>query len=173
MKHSMINTRQTVVLNVKKAYFELLKSYRLMGVYQEAVDLAEEQVGRAQTMLEIGSASQAEVFQAKVNLGSQKMNLIQQKNVIEIARANLNNALGRNPSTPLEVTEDETEPSFPEYQFEEAVKIAIENNQDIKSQELQVLANRYGISIEKARYLPQVGLGVTYSRNNDEIETRV
>ncbi len=171
-QHSLISTKQTVILNVKKAYYELLKAYRLQEVYQEAVSLAQEQVNRAQAMFDIGLASQAEVFQAKVTLGSNQMNLITQQNLVEMAHANLNNALGRNPSTPFKLIEDKTEPIFPDYQFEDAVNTAISSNQDIKTLELQAKAYMYSIRAAKARYMPSIGASVSYSRNNDDY-TRV
>jgi outer membrane protein len=170
--HTMISTRQSVILNVKRAYYELLKAYGLEEVYQEAVKLAKEQVDRSQTMMDIGLASQAEVYQARVNLGSQRMKLITQQNLTEIAKANLNNALGRNPSTPIKVASNDGSQIFSEVDFDEAVNTALENNQEIKTLEMDAKANSYAINVEKARYLPTIGASVTYSRNNDDI-TRV
>ncbi len=167
-QYSMISTKQTVILNVKKAYYELLKAYRLQEVYQEAVKLAQDQVNRSQAMYDIGLASQAEVFQAKVNLGSNQLNLITQQNLVEIAHANLNNALGRNPSTPYKLIEDKSEPIFPTYQFEEALNTSLGNNQDIKTLELQAKAYMYSTRAAKGRYLPSIGASVSYARNNDD-----
>jgi len=167
--YTMISTKQAVVLNVKQAYYELLKAIHLQEVYEGAVKLAEEQLKRAQTMMEIGLASQAEVYQAKVNLGSNQRNLLTQKNLVAIARANLNNALGRDPGIPVDVIEDETEPTFPDYSFEDAIKIAIDNNQEIKALELQAKADLYSYRVARARYMPTIGAALSYTRNNDEI----
>ena len=167
--HTMISTRQAVILNVKRAYYELLKAYRLEEVYQEAVNLAKEQVDRSQTMMDIGLASQAEVYQARVNLGSQRMRLITQQNLTEIAKANLNNALGINPSTPIKVASDGGSQIFSEIDFEQAVNIALENNQEIKTLEMDAKANGYAINVEKGRFLPTIAASINYSRSNDDI----
>ena len=169
---SMTNTRQQVILNVKKAYYELLKSLGLVQVYQDAVKLADEQVERVKTMMEIGLASQAEVFQARVNLGEQRQLSITQRNIVEIAKADLNNALGRDPSIPIEIIEDAESPTFTTHQFEEAVKLAAANNPQIKALEMEAKANRYAIRIERAKFLPDIGFGFNYNRVNDDI-TRV
>lgn len=168
-KYSMLNTRQSVILNVEQAYYELLKAQRLADVYQEAVNLAEEQVNRAQTMMDIGLASQAEVYQAKVNLGTNQRNLLTQKNLVAIARANLNNALGRDPSIEVRIIEDESAPIFPQYSFEEAVRVAIENNQEIKALELQAQSYYYNYKVAQTLFMPTIGANLTYTRNNDEI----
>ncbi len=168
-KHSMMNTRNMVISNVKQAYFDLLKQYRLKVVYEEAVKVAQEQVNRVQTMMEIGLASLAEVYQAKVTLGSNQTTLINQVNNIEIYKANLNNALGRYPSTSLEIIEDKEETFFPEYNFDQAVEMALQNNEQLKSMEQEVRANQYNIRYAKSAYMPRIGGSVSYSRNNDNI----
>jgi outer membrane protein len=169
MQHTMLSTRHQVIVNVKMAYYELLKAYRLQEVYQEAVKLAEDQVKRSQTMMDIGLASQAELFQAKVNLGSNQMNLINQQNLVEMARADLNNALGRNPSTQIEVIEDKSETTFPDYEFEQAVDTCLKNNEQIKSLELDVKVSLYDIRARYARFFPTISGRVSYSRDSDEL----
>jgi outer membrane protein len=165
---TLTNTRQAVILNVKQAYYELLKSYRLQEVYQEAVQVSQDQVNRAQAMYDIGLATQAEIYQAKVNMGTNQTNLITQKNLVEINKANLNNALGRNPGIPVKVIEDKSEPIFPEYQFEQALNTAISNNQEIKSLELQAKAALYSARAARGKYLPTIAASVSYSRDNNE-----
>jgi len=171
-KHSLMNTRNMVISNVKQAYFDLLKQYRLKEVYDEAIKVAQDQVNRVQTMMEIGLASQAEVYQAKVTLGSSQTILINQINNIEIYKANLNNALGRYPGNSLEIIEDENkeETFFPEYNFDQAVEMALQNNEQLKSMDQEVRANQYNIRYAKGAYMPSIGGSVSYSRNNDDIK---
>lgn len=168
-EQNVVSTRQAVIYNVKRAYYELLKAIRLERVYQEAVDLAQEEVNRAQTMMDIGISSQAEVFQAKVSFGNARTSLITQKNAVDIAVAQLNNALGRNPSTPVAVKEDPSEPVFPAISFDEAVKTAIQNNSELKALNLQAKSSQYALRMAQSRFMPVIGANVTYSRNNDDI----
>ncbi|MBN2355084.1 TolC family protein, partial [candidate division KSB1 bacterium] len=162
-------TVQAVIFNVKQAYYEQLKTIKLKQVYQEAVQLSEDEYNRAKAMMEIGISSQAEVLQARVSLGNARTNLITQKNVVEVARANLNYALGRDPSTPVSVIEDETEPIFPTITLEDALQTATQNNTEIKALELQAKSSLYSLRMAQTRYLPSIGANVTYSRNNDDI----
>jgi outer membrane protein len=166
---SLVDTRMSVIVNVKNAYYNLIKAKRLEEVYAEAVALAQDQINRTQTMMDIGLASQAEVFQARVTLGRNKTDLITQRNNVEIARADLNNALGQNPSTLIDVIEDEIKPIFPAYTFEEAVETALKNNQALKAREQEVRANLYAVKGAKGRYFPTLGAGFNYSRSNEDI----
>lgn len=168
-EQSKLSTQHAVVLNVKAAYFNLLKAEKLYEVYADAVALAKEQVDRSETMMDIGLASKAEVYQARVNMGTNKRQAITQKNIIEMAIADLNTALGINPNTPTKVKEVDEVPSFLEYEFEEAVNTAFENNPYIKSLDLSVKVSLYNLRAAKARYMPTVGASVAYSRSNDEL----
>jgi len=168
-EQTVTGTRQVVVYNVKRAYYELLKAVRLEKVYNDAVKLSEDEVNRAQTMLEIGISSQAEVLTAKVSLGNARTNQITQKNLVEVAKADLNNALGRDPGIPVEVIEDETDPIFPQTTLDESLKMAFANNADIKALEFQVKSSLYSLRMARGRYLPTIGANVSYNRNNDDI----
>ncbi len=166
---NVTSAREMVILNVKRAYYELLKAIRLEKVYTEAAQLAEEEVTRAQTMMDIGISSQAEVFQAKVSLGNARTSLITQQNAVDLARADLNNALGLNPGIPVGVREEATEPIFPTITFEEAAQTAIQNNAALKSYEFQTKASLFSLRMAQMRYMPNIGATASYGRSNDDI----
>ncbi len=169
-QHNLFNQRNLVIANVSDKYFQLLKAKKLLGVYEEAVRHAEENLEYNQTMLNVGLKSQAEIYQARVNLGNQKTQLINQENNIELAEADLNNAMGRSPETPVEVAEDLPMPLSPDYNFEEAVDIALEKNERLKAVEQELRAAEYAIRAAKARYAPSINARASYNRNNDELD---
>ncbi len=164
-----LSTKQQVILSVKEAYFQLLKDMRLQSVYEQALKQAQGELDRVQTEMEIGLASQADVFQQKVSMGTYQKQLITQQNVVEISKADLNNALGRNPETPVLIREDDGQPVFSEITFQEAAQIALENNQQIKSYEMEVKTALFNIRAAKAQYLPSIGASASYSRNNQDV----
>lgn len=168
-EHSLFNTRNLVIANVSDKYFELLKAIKLQHVYEEAAKHAEENLAYNQTMLDVGLKSQAEIFQAKVNLGNRRTELINQVNRIELAKAALNSAMGQNPAAAIEIAEDMPKPIFPDYNFDEAVDIALEHNDRLKAVQSEVQATEFAIRSAKARYAPTIGARVSYSRNNDDI----
>ncbi len=168
-EHSLFNTKNLVIANVEDKYFQLLKAVKLKNVYAEAVTHAQENLDYNQTMLDVGLKSQAEIYQAKVNLGNRKTSLINQINAIELAKAALNSAMGRNPAMLIEVEEDTPQPIFPTYNFEEAVQIALEKNDRLKAIEYEVKAAEYAIRVAKSRFAPSIGARVSYDRNNDNI----
>ncbi|NIR48747.1 TolC family protein [candidate division KSB1 bacterium] len=166
--HRLATARQNVHAEVRRRYFELLKAVNLEREYREAVERSQEQLNRTKSMYEIGSVAQVDVYRSEVTLGNDQINLLTQKNIVQIARGNLNVAMGRDPETPIDVAEVEVE-FFPEdYTLEQAIEIAEENNPELKRFEDEMQSAEYGMKVAKAAYWPSIGVNVSYTRNNTD-----
>ena len=156
-----------VIYNVQEKYFELLKAIKLGKVYEEAVKRSEEQLNRIQSMYDIGSVALADVYKARVALGNDKINLINQKNTINISKANLTTAMGIDPGTPIDIEEMEAEDLSIPYTFNSALETSLEQNPDLKNFELNVKNYQYEKRIAKLAYLPELSGSIRYSRDNE------
>jgi len=160
--------RLEVYSSVKERYFELLKAVKLQEEYRLAVERSKEQLQRTQSMYEIGSVAQIDVYKQEVTLGQDEINFINQQNIVKIARGNLNVAMGRDPETPIQVVDVEQNQSPLNISLEEAYDIAEKNNPELKSFEYDMEAAEYGRKAAKGRYWPSIGIGATYSRDNEQ-----
>jgi len=158
--------KQNTIATVKQRYLELLKALKLQQVYEEAVKSSEEQLKRTQSMYEVGSVAQVDVYKAQVNLGQNQVNLITQRNAVAVARANLNAVLGLDPNAPIDIQEISEELEPLDLSFEEAVANAEENNPELRGYELQMRSAELGMKVAKGAYLPSLGFSVSYSRFN-------
>lgn len=172
---AFIAARQAVVLDVYTKYFALLKAVKLLEVHREALQSAEEQLRRTQSMFELGAVAQGDVYKARVTVGEAKINVISQENEVRAARGNLNVAMGRDPEADLAVVEVETtEVPFP-HTRQQVVEIALANNPELRELRQSLEAARLGVRAAKLAYLPTFALGITYSRDNeffDKVYTR-
>ena len=149
-------------------YYQLLKDLRLVEVFREAANLSEEQLKRTQSMFEIGSVSQGDVFRAKTTFGTDKISLIQQENAVKNSRAALNVALGRAADAPLEIA-DFAEVEVPRtYEMNQVMQTAVQNNPNLKRYEASMSAASYGVKVGKAQYLPSVNFSASYRRSDQE-----
>ncbi|NOY76260.1 MAG: TolC family protein [Calditrichaeota bacterium] len=160
------STRQAIILQVTQRYFELLKALQLQDVYEKAVKSSEEQFRKTQSMYEVGAVAQVDVYKAKVTLGQAKMNLINQKKQVLIAKSNLNVVLGRNPASPLQIVQKDIEWIPFTGTVEEAKRIALSNNPGLRSLKEQIVSNKFAIKVAKGDYLPQISARASYSRFN-------
>jgi len=168
-EYSFEGSRQKIILQVYQQYFQLLKDMRLIEVYQEAVKSSEKQLERTQSMYEIGSVAQADVYRAQTTLGQDRIQLIQQQNAVRNSRAALNVTLGRRADAPLEIVDIQDVKVPVDYNLDEVVKIALENNPDIRTFESQRQAAAYGVKAAKGRFLPRISGFASYSRDNPRI----
>lgn len=166
--YNLTATKHRVYSTVKQRYLELLKALKLEQEFQQAVQRSREQLKRTQSMYEIGSVAQVDVYKAEVTLGNDKINLINQQTAVEIARGNLNVAMGRDPETPLNIVDIDVEIHPPDFTLQEAIAIAEQNNPELKRFEEDMQSAEYGIKIAKAAYYPTIGFAITYSRNSTE-----
>ncbi len=165
--HNLAATRLDVISNVKLRYFELVKAIRLEQEFELAVERSTEQLRRTQSMFEIGSVAQIDVFRQEVTLGSDEVNLISQRNVVEIARGNLNIEMGRDPAEHLSVADLAVDVTPPAFSLEEAIVIAHENNPELRRFEFDMKSANYGRKAAKGRYFPSFGVGITYTKSNE------
>lgn len=164
---TLIERKNYVIYNVQEKYFELLKAIKLGAVYEEAVKRSEEQLNRIQSMYEIGSVALADVYKARVALGNDKINLINQKNTIIISKTNLATAMGIEPDSPIEVEQIEAEDLSLPYTFNTALKTSLETNPDLRNYELNVQNYKYAKRIAQLAYLPELNGTIRYSRDNE------
>lgn len=168
--YNLAAARQSVYATVKQRYFELLKAIRLEQEFMEAVERSREQLNRTKSMYEIGSVAQVDVYRSEVILGTDEVNLINQKNTVRIAQSNLNIVMGRDPETPIEIADVEPQTKSLEITLDEAIETAISNNPDLKSFKSDMQSADFGVKRAKGAFLPSIGFGLTYLNSGNEFQ---
>jgi outer membrane protein len=169
-EHNFKATRESVIANVTQWYYNLLKSKKLQEVYEKAVESANEQLKRTESMYEVGAVAQADVFRAKVLLGDQQTLLIQQRNAVSSNLANLNLALGWEPNRNVNILEEDVEIEPIDKTLEEVMAMAEQANPELKGLAETVKSGQYGIKIAKSSFLPNLSFSANYSRFNNEYD---
>jgi outer membrane protein len=125
-------SRQSVVLNVKVAYFGLLQARRLVQVNEETVRQFQEHLTQAEGFFKAGTHPKFDVTKAEVDLTNAQLNLIGARNAAEVARVTLINAMGI-PDRPIGEMEDLL--SFEKFKItqEEALDEALRKRPDLLS----------------------------------------
>ncbi|MFC1480928.1 TolC family protein [Candidatus Neomarinimicrobiota bacterium] len=103
------NARQTLVLNVKQAYYNYLSSKKLLGVAEEALELGNRQLELVEERYRLQAVSLTDLLKARVSSGERKIQVANAKRSLVMAQTSLNLAIGQSPDLPLEVVDDNTE----------------------------------------------------------------
>ncbi len=154
-QENLISVVNDVIKDTKEKYYALLYAQEDFKVKQENVDRFKLFYNQAKALYEIGMNPKVDVTIAEVNLSNAKMQLIQAKKNMEVAAAQLNNAMGINYLTHFNVQE-RLRYAPCDITLEEAVKIAEEARPDLKMAKLKVETLRQTLQLTKKSYFPQI-----------------
>lgn len=165
-----LNVRENeVIRQVAQNYFNLLKQEKLLEVYTLAVQRSEDNLNKTQRMFELGSVAKVDVFRARVNLGNDRIALINQRNTVQQARQTLNISMGYPPNRPIEIVKEH---NF-QYQvppLEELIQTALTTQPELERRELDIRAKELSVAITKSTFMPSLSGFFSYRRNNTRLE---
>ncbi len=155
--------RNSIIFQVQQAYFDLIKQKKLLDVYKVAIERSQDQLKRSQQMYDLGATAEVDVYRAKVNLGNDRINYLNQKNVVMEAEKKLNLLLGRDPFTPIEVQPEFHLPNeIPE--LEELFKVALQHQPLLKKDLLNVQSSALSVKMAKGLNFPRISVYLNYDR---------
>jgi outer membrane protein len=165
--YGYVNTRQAIVLSVKDAYFNLIKTAMLVDVATDAVKRGEEQLKVAQSRYDLGSAALTDVLKAKVLRSNAKVDLITAQNNNKLAKASLNSVMGIDISLEFEVNQDLPSRSF-EITYDLALNQALKDNASYKKSSYDLAVAKSGLCAARTNFLPDFSFSVNYGTAADK-----
>lgn len=139
-------TRNEVVLQVKQAFYDVLRAQELVKVAEEALQNAEVRRRLAQAAVDAGVSPKLDVMRADAAVAAAQQAVITARNALQLAKSAFNNVLGRRVDEPVEllpVEEQVPEPAdFNQYLQEALAKRPemIQANLGISLAEKQITA---------------------------------
>ena len=147
------DTKQITILLVKERYYNLLKTEKLLEVAQETVRSSDESYKRAQVLYEVGKAPKSDVLQAKVQVETDRLSLIEAENNFSVAQASLNHVLGFNVDTEIKVVDNLDVPEM-EVSYEDAMQNALQDHPSLNKRFYDLRAARAGMFMAISNHLP-------------------
>jgi outer membrane protein TolC len=100
-------TRQNIIADVTEKFYNVLKARELLNVYKMALKNSREQLVKTEEMYKIGQVAKKDLFKAQVSEGNDRLNVIRQQTMIQLAIVNLNIAIGQAPDIKIDIYENE------------------------------------------------------------------
>jgi outer membrane protein, heavy metal efflux system len=102
-KSALESVRQDVSARVRKSFIDLIRNADEMRLHEKQAELLREALSAAMAKYTVGKVPQADVLRAQIVLARLSDHMIELEQERDLARAELNTLLGREPSTPTEV----------------------------------------------------------------------
>lgn len=171
-KAALRNVENEVRALTVKAFYDLGKADYAVRTIEERVKLSQEQLDRAETLIEVGRGTTRDVATAARNLATDQ---IERENRIlerDLAVQALNLQMGRPSQTAVELVLDEAATSsivtFDLPSRETLVQSALDHRPDLDQRRADLAVATKDIDVAKADYWPVVAVQASYQRNNPQ-----
>ncbi len=159
---------QDLVLNVKEAYFGILKAEKLENVAKQEVEQLKANLGVSQAFYDEGIIAKNDLLQTEVQMAQARQNLIKAENGVEIAKSLFNKLLGRELNQGVKI-KDILDYYPITLLLDQCMEKAKQNRPEIKEVSLNAMSAEKAIDLSKSSYYPSVSLIGNYQRETDDI----
>ena len=166
-KVSLELVKQDLILQVKAAYFTILKAEKIRQVAVQAVQQLESQLKVSRAFYEVGIIPKNDLLQTQVQMAQARQNLTSAEVELAIGIASFNTLLRRDVGMEVKV-EDILEYRPMEVPFEESLEKARKNRPELKETELTVKKAEKEVQLARSEYFPTVSLIFNYERVGDD-----
>ena len=157
---------QNLVYQVLNAYYAWLLAKKQVDLAQQTEKTAEELSKTSAARVEAGTAVDSDLLAANVNLAMRQQDLIQAQSGVEIARAQLETALGAELAPGQQPAEMLQEHIYPSVALEEVEARALRQRSDLQAIASQIGAQQSGVRAAKAAFGPRLNVYGSYEADN-------
>lgn len=166
-------TIDTVVSQVKQAFYQVVLNRALIKAQAQSVALLESQLIDQQNRYEAGTVPRFNVLQAEVALANAIPPLINAQNNLRISEYQLVRLLGmdynkaRLSEVPFNVVGELTY-RLREINIDNSIKTALGRNPGLKAQRQNILAQASNVTVARSGFFPQINASGGYQWQNDQ-----
>lgn len=164
-------TMENTLVQVINTFYQVTRLREQYRIAQESVALSSERLSRVESAYEFGEGSRVDVLNARVDLDTDSVNMVNAKSTLERAKRDLNLQLGRPVDTEYQVREEVT--IADNLQLENVMENAREYNKALKSAGYQLEVAHLNEEITNAGKFPRVSMNAGYSFNSQNSEAGI
>ena len=150
------STEEDIILSTIIGYYTVLSERHIALAMEKKVVELEKQLERAEGFYKFGRVPQIDVTKAEVNLGNAKLEQIQARNNLEVAKVNLQTVMGLEDESFNFDLEDSPDITIMSYELEESIIQALGSRAELKSLEAQKAAMRANVKASKKEFYPEI-----------------
>ena len=160
-------SHQDVVREVKIAYYDILRSQRVLETAEQSVTMLTAHRERAQNYFNVGMIPKNDLLHAEVELANARQSRTRAANSVEMAKARFNIVLKRSIATPVRVADNLVYSSFGR-SLEECLETAAKRRPEVKISELKAAQAGKIVKAAQSEYLPTLSALGNYTRYGDD-----
>ena len=156
-------TVNTTIYKVKSAFYNLLFAIQQEKVWQSSVEQYEISLEQAKAYYNIGTKPKIDVYTAEYNLSNAKLGHIKSQNNIQLAYADLNNAMGLPEYANYELAEELTLKKY-NVKLDNLLDEAMEVRPGLMAAKKKAEASKHLVTASKRAFLPDLKLSGNFTQ---------
>jgi outer membrane protein len=164
--HQLERGDQEILLRVVQSYYGVLLAMKQLEVAEQADQTAKSIMDRSQIRYDAGLVVESDLLSAKVRLASRKQDLIRARNNLELARAQLNTAMGVSVQGAYQLADLLAEGTPVTNALPELEQKALATRPDLKRIEAQQSAQELSVAIAKSSFGPRLNAFASWEMDN-------
>ncbi len=159
-------TDQEILFRVVQSYYGVLLAAKQVEVAEQSEKTAQSISERSQSRFDTGLVVESDLLTAKVRMASREQELIRARNNLELARAQLNIAMGVPVDTFYQPVDPLAEPSLASPALADVEQKALTSRPDLKRIESEQSAQNLSVAIAKSSFGPRVNAFAGWEMDN-------
>lgn len=164
--YQLERTDQEILFRVVQSYYGVLLAAKHLEVAEQAEETAKSIIERSQVRYDAGLVVESDLLSAKVRLASREQELIRARNNLELARAQLDTAMGVPPDTQYQLAGPLAESKLAAAPLPELEQTALATRPDLKQIEAQQSAQALTVAIAKSSFGPRLNAFAGWELDN-------
>jgi outer membrane protein len=164
--HQLERTGQEILFRVVQSYYGVLLATKQLEVAEQSETTAKSIMDRSQVRYDAGLVVESDLLSAKVRLASREQELIRARYNLELARAQLNTAMGVPVDTSYQPADALTERNLTVNSLPDLEKTALMTRPDLKRIEAQQSAQELSLAIAKSSFGPRLNAFAGWEMDN-------
>ncbi|MFA5858360.1 MAG: TolC family protein [Elusimicrobiota bacterium] len=157
-----IQQQNTLILNIKKLYFQLLQNNALLITRETELKRRKENCAIVSLLYQIGNEKKTNLDQAEYYTKKSEYDLLAAKNNVEMSLLQLKKEMGKGQGEMIIVDEQYTGDEI-KLEADKAIEVALKNRPDIKQKEVSIEINKLDRIVAQSEYLPAVSASAGYN----------
>jgi outer membrane protein TolC len=162
-----------IYTQTKQAYYDYLYSKQALVIGRESQQLMGQLAKLAQVNYSTGMVPLQDTLKAQTEFSKMTIDLLNMASMEAVAKARINNLMGRSTETSFDVNEEFTAPP-PNFDLDGLIKTATEGKPSVNGMQYQVEMAKNGVDLAKKQKLPDFEVRLGYKKNKEPmIESQV
>ncbi len=159
-------TDQEIIFRVVTSYYDVLLAAKELEVAEQSGKTAQSIMELSQARFDSGLTVESDLLTAKVRIAARQQEVIRARNTLEVARAQLNTAMGMPIDSPFQLAKGLAERTLSLPAVQDLEKQAVTNRPDLKRIASEEAAQRQSVSMAKSSFGPRVNAFAGWEMDN-------